>query len=237
MKSFFYIVVFLLTAIGGTYVYAEKSANLDNNIVEEFGPNGCSKSMEPVHVLLTSTDGTETHFKIPKAYFWSSYGHKGGKLDVISLSAMLDNFKPACSSPLVYKGNISNYNNMVVNINIEESLPLNSSSVWGRYRKADFPDFVKTDELGFKIFRNNSKHPHINEEQYLEPPKDLFKNPSYLTCTYFLERNGLSSENCQIHQHFGSYLYISYVFDRAKLNEIVDFNQRIEDFLKKLIID
>ena len=71
-------------------VVAEKTDSLSEVPIEEFGPNGCSKSMEMAHVFLSNKYGDETHFDIPKAYFYGKIKNKTKREDKKDILIFLD---------------------------------------------------------------------------------------------------------------------------------------------------
>lgn len=237
---------FILTAIFvtvmATFAIAEVNDNLSNDFKEEFGPNLCSKSLELVHVWLKHPGGTETHFKIPKAYFSNNWAHDGGEQDIITLRVMRDDFSPACSSPLLYKhmNDGKRLGEILTSITVDGVGILKKQQAWSNYYDERYTDYIKTDGMGFKIYeqkRTQNKEEGYSYKEYLIPPDKIFNNPSYVICSNSVLQGKYARGGCNVTQYYHHNLKINYSFRSNQFGDLAELDRKVNKLISQFIIN
>ena len=244
-----FILIFGLCFLGAAgMAVAEFSSNTgDQASVEEFGPNGCSKSMEPIDFTLTSFDNAKTYFKVPAAYlFLFNQQSKGGEVSSIHLSILLKDFSPACLSNAYTYAHNTNDNKSDINLilSITDGIPSTPTSNWGGRYKKENPDYIKIDELGFKVYQNTKAIEKLERknlsrfDELLIPPANMFEKPTVVICyqAYDQDQHDFKYTTCRVRQHYAPHLNLDYSFRHTQLHNISKIDKNVDAFLKKIIL-
>ncbi|WP_444994748.1 hypothetical protein [Aliikangiella sp. IMCC44359] len=204
VRFLFFVLVFLSSAPS----VAEITDNMNGEKIEEFGPNGCSKSMEPLHVWLENKEGKRTDFMIPKAYFGYSINKKSGKDNLVYININLSDMSAECLSR-----NFSNkdkeYTKNFITARFSKIQQGAIQQFFGYQVLNDNPHFIGLYK-GYSVFSSKSKH-DLHRDTLL-PPAYSFENETFLIC----KRKNLKDPNrtlydyssCEIHTNIDPNIWV-----------------------------
>jgi|GEM_PF-6577315 len=239
MKKFLLLIgVCFVLGISGLAL-AELSSETASEEEMMIGPDGCSKSMTPVDLTLTSGDGTKTHFSIPAAYLNSKANREKRDETFIRIKALLKDMSPVCGSVEYEVKENRQHSRLFLSLVIDPSIPAAYHNVFKDYSERKYTEFVEEDEFGFRVYKTkkdvqSGKTKGFNE--LLIPPEGLFSKPSFIVCV----RPGLSFHDgsrsrCQVMRTFSSHLWGSYYVWHEELVNIQDIDDRINELFLSFI--